>query len=121
MSHRPAEPATVAECLRVQGDLDARELDQLLEHWGKLDQRLRSFRSGAIELLLWIKERDRPGQHVTLEAVIAGRTPLVATSTSRSLDHALNEVRDEMIRQLRDQLQRQEPRHNRHLRHDARH
>jgi ribosome-associated translation inhibitor RaiA len=113
---RPPEPATVADCLYVQGDLRDHEIRTTIDRWAKLDARLRSFRSGSIELHLWVKDRETPSQHVTLEARRAGMSSLVATSSHANLTIALNQVRDEMIRQLGDAKHRTEPRHNRRLR-----
>jgi ribosome-associated translation inhibitor RaiA len=112
----PADPATVEDSLQIQGDLHQHEVISMIEHWSKLDQRLRSFRKGSVELHLFVKERETPSQHVTLEARIDGLKPIVATSDSGDLGHALNEVRDEMIRQISDAKNRSEPRNNRHLR-----
>jgi len=116
MSNHPADPATVADSLQVQGELHQHELISLIEHWSKLDARLRSFQKGSVELHLWIKERETPSQHVTLEAKIAGMKTLVATSAESNFGHALNQVRDEMIRQMTDAKNRSEPRNNRKLR-----
>jgi ribosome-associated translation inhibitor RaiA len=112
----PVDPATVEDSLQIQGDLHRHEIISMIEHWSKLDARLRSFKKGSVELHLFVKERETPSQHVTLEAKIDGRPPLVATSDSGDLGRALNEVRDEMIRQITDAKNRTEPRHNRHLR-----
>ena len=112
----PADPATVEDSLQIQGDLHRHEVISLLEHWSKLDARLRSFRKGSVELHLFVKERETPSQHVTLEARIDGYKPMVATSGSDDLLRALNEVRDEMIRQITDAKTRNEPRNNKHLR-----
>jgi ribosome-associated translation inhibitor RaiA len=113
---RPADPATVADSLHVEGDLRPFEVRKLVDRWSKLDARLRSFRAGSVRLELHLKDRDLPSQQVLLEAHIDGRNALVATSTSSDLDHALNEVRDEMIRRISDAKQRSEPRNNKHLR-----
>lgn len=51
-------------------------------------------------------ESERPG--------IIGR--LVSTSATTSLQDALTEVRDDMVRQIEDATTRQEPRNNRSLR-----
>ena len=116
MTNHPADPATVEDSLQVEGELHQHEYISLIEHWSKLDSRLRSFRKGSVELHLWIKERETPSQHVTLEAKIAGLKTLVATSSDADFGHALNEVRDEMIRQVTDAKTRSEPRNNRKLR-----
>lgn len=53
---------------------------------------------------------------MVLEANIGGFPRFVATARSRELTPALNQVRDELIRQLTDAKTRTEPRHNRKLR-----
>jgi ribosome-associated translation inhibitor RaiA len=114
-------PATVADSLKVHGDLTESDVAKIVDHWAKLDVRLRSFDAGTVDLQLFVKDRDTKSQHVTLDAKINGHPPLVATSGSPDLDHALNEVRDEMIRQLNDMKTRTEPRNNKHLRDTMRH
>jgi len=113
---RPAVPATVADSLRVEGDLRTFEIRDLLDRWGKLDARLRSFPAGSVDLELHLKDRDTPSQKVLLEARIEGMPPLIATSTDADVQHALNVVRDEIIRRISDAKNRTEPRHNKHLR-----
>jgi ribosome-associated translation inhibitor RaiA len=109
-------PATVAGSLTVHGDLYDDDVAKLVDHWSKLDARLRSFDEGTVALELFVKDRGMKSQHVTLDVKVDGHQPLVATSSSSDLDHALNEVRDEMIRQLNDMKTRTEPRNNKHLR-----
>jgi ribosome-associated translation inhibitor RaiA len=113
-------PATVADSLSLQGDIRDGEFDMIVDHWSKLDARLRSFDAGSVSLQLFVKERDTKGQHVTLDVKIQGHGPLVATSSSPDFVHALNEVRDEMIRQITDMKTKSEPRHDKHPR-DSRH
>ena len=93
-------PPIVAEVLRVHGTLHPDELDALLRRWTNLDQRLQSFERRSITLDLHIHDRDTAAQRVTLETRIGGYAPFFTEEASRDLDHALNEVRDEMIRQL---------------------
>ena len=106
----------VAEALRVHGTLHQHELFDLHDHWSKLDQRLQSFVDRSISLDLHLHDRDTPDQHVVLEATIGGFPRFVASARSRELTPALNQVRDELIRQLTDAKNRTEPRHNRKLR-----
>jgi hypothetical protein len=47
---------------------------------------------------------------------MAGQSRLVSTSATTSLQDALTEVRDDMVRQIEDATTRQEPRNNRSLR-----
>ncbi|HYN32832.1 MAG TPA: hypothetical protein VES40_09415 [Ilumatobacteraceae bacterium] len=109
-------PATVADSLTVHGDVYDGDLEKLIDHWGKLDARLRSFDEGTVAMQLFVKDRDTKSQHVTLDVKVDGHAPLVATSSSVDLDHAFNEVRDEMIRQLSDMKTKSEPSHNKHRR-----
>jgi ribosome-associated translation inhibitor RaiA len=113
-------PATVADSLTVHGDLHQADIDKLVDHWAKLDARLRSFDAGTVAMQLFVKERDTKSQHVTLDVKVNGHAPLIATSSSTDLDHALNEVRDEMIRQIEHMKTKSEPRNNKHLRDTAR-
>ena len=109
-------PATVADSLTVHGDLYQADIDKLVDHWSKLDARLRSFDAGTVSMELFVKDRDSKSQHVTLDLKVDGYGPLVATSSNTDLDQALNEVRDEMIRQVTDMKTKSEPRNNKHLR-----
>lgn len=113
-------PATVADSLMVHGDLHQADVDGIIDHWAKLDARLRSFDAGTVAMQLFVKDRDTKSQHVTLDVKINGQQPMVATSSNTDLDKALNEVRDEMIRQLSDLKTRNEPRNNKHLRESVR-
>jgi ribosome-associated translation inhibitor RaiA len=109
-------PATVADGLSLHGDFHDGEFDTIVDHWAKLDNRLRSFDAGTVSIQLFLKERDTKSQHVTLDVKIDGHNPLVATSSNTDFDRALNEVRDEMIRQITDMKTKSEPRNNKHLR-----
>ena len=113
-------PPIIADSLRVHGNLATHEVIDLVDHWARLDQRLQSFRDRTIDLDLHVNDRDTPSQHITLDVQIGGLKRLVATSSSSSLPQGLNEVRDEMIRQLTDAKTRTEPRNNRKLRESMR-
>jgi len=104
---------TVEDCLTVHGDLSGHEIETLVDHWAKLDGRLRSFDPGTVLLDLYLKDRERPSQHLTLEATIDRWPVLIATSSDQDLAHALNVVRDEMIRLITDARDRHHPRHRR--------
>jgi len=109
-------PATVADSLSLHGEIRDGEFDTIVDHWSKLDSRLRSFDAGTVSMQLFVKERDSKSQQVTLDVKIDGHNPLVATSSNSEFDRALNEVRDEMIRQITDMKTKGEPRNNKHLR-----
>ncbi|MEX0847353.1 MAG: hypothetical protein WD023_06195 [Ilumatobacteraceae bacterium] len=108
--------ATVDEALRFGGGLAPEERAHILEIFSALDARLRSFRPGSVELQLTVKERDTASQRTTLEAWIARRSRLVATSNHTDAHQAFVEVREDLIRQISDVKNREEPRNNRQLR-----
>ena len=62
--------------------------------------RLRSLPDTAVELDLSVKDRDGADPRVTLVCLVTGQTRLVATSADPTLDTAVTEVRDDMIRQV---------------------
>ena len=110
------DPATVESSLRLGSGFDADERDRIVAGWGRLTSRLGSFPNGVVELEISVKERATPSQRTVLEAWIAGRDRLVATSEQADLDKALTEVRDGLIRQLTDAKNRTEPSNRRSLR-----
>jgi ribosome-associated translation inhibitor RaiA len=109
-----AGTASLEANLRLGKGLNEHDRDRVLRRLAGLDARLRSFRADAIELLLTVKERETPSQHTTLEATIANRPRLVATSVRAGLDEALTEVGSELARQLTEVKTRREPAHRHH-------
>lgn len=107
---------TVADTLRLANGVTPAEREHVVDVMSRLDERLRSFPAGSVDLQLSVKERDTPSQRTTLEAWISGQPRLVATSGHADLDAAVGEVRDELIRQITDAKNRTEPRNNRALR-----
>lgn len=108
--------ATVEEALRLGIGFGEDERGPIVDGWAKLDERLRSFDAGTVELELSVKERGEASQRTVLEAWISGQTRVVATSSEPDLAQALHEVRDDLIRQLTDAKNRTEPRNNASLR-----
>lgn len=102
--------ATIAACLRVHGSLTTAEFDEIAHHWAPLETRLRGFDENSVGLDLYIKERDTASQHLTLEAKIANWPVLIATTSEQDFEHALNVVRDEMIRLVTDAKEMHRPR-----------
>ena len=115
------ETATVETSLRLGNGFAQDERGPIVEGWASLDARLRSFDAGTVEMELSVKERGEASQRTVLEAWISGQTRVVATSSEPDLAQALNEVRDELIRQLTDAKSRAEPRNNPSLRSTDRH
>ena len=111
-----ANPATVGACLRAGAGFSQGDLNWIVEQFATLDGRLASFHADTTELEVSVKDRAAKGQKVTLECWIAGRQKIVTTSAEEDLHDALNDVRDDLRRRLNDSKNRQEPRHNRHLR-----
>lgn len=101
--------ATVDSSLRLGAGFRPGERDELVGRMGALDARLRSFRADQVDLQLSVKERDTPSQRVVLEAAIHRLPALVATSTLAELTAALDDVRDDIIRQITDTKERTEP------------
>ena len=114
-----ANPATVEECLRVGAGFSQGDRNWIAEQFGTLDARLAAFHADTTALEVSVKDREAPGQKVTLECWIAGRQKVVTTSSEEDLHAALHDVRDDLRRKLNDAKTKQEPRHNRHLRENA--
>lgn len=114
--------ATIVErALQVHGHLEPHEYQGLLRHWSNLDHTLHAFDDDALDIQLFIKDRDTASQHVTLEVHIPRHAPLVAHATHGDLTAALHQVRDSMARQLAELKRRNEPRHARAIRDAGRH
>lgn len=111
-----ANPATVDECLRVGVGFTQGDRNWIVEQFATLDARLAAFPADQTELEVSVKDREARGQKVTLECWISGRQKIVATSAEEDLRAALNDVRDDLRRLVNDSKNKQEPRHNRHLR-----
>jgi len=65
-----------------------------------------------VDVEVSLKDTEGPDQKVTLQVWLAGRAHF-ATSHERDLDHALAEVRRDLIRQIEDERSRREPRKRR--------
>ena len=118
MNESPEEPDVIAERLHLATGFLASERDWVIRRLGALGSRLRSFPGTEIDLEISLKERHGADQRVTLECWIS-RTPrlhLVSTSTAKELAVAINEVRNDLIRQVDDAKTRTEPRNNHALR-----
>jgi ribosome-associated translation inhibitor RaiA len=111
-----ANPATVAECLRVGAGFTQGDRIWLVEQFGTLDARLASFHADATALEISVKDRAARGQKVTLECWLSGGEKIVTTSSEDDLHAAVMDARDDLRRRIDDVRTRREPRHNRHLR-----
>jgi len=70
----------------------------------------------AWEMELSVKDREAPGQQVTLEAWVPGKTRLVATSHEPELRDALNDVGADIRRQFQKARDLRDPKANRERR-----
>lgn len=86
-------------------DLIADTLSQALERFAHVDR--------AWEMELSVKDRESPGQSVTLEAWVPGKQRLVATSHEADLRDALNDVGADLLRQLNKAREMSAPMSNR--------
>ncbi|MEU4624572.1 HPF/RaiA family ribosome-associated protein [Actinoplanes sp. NPDC023801] len=111
-----ANPATVAECLRVGAGFSQGDRNWLVELFGTLDARLASYHADSTELEISVKDREARGQKVTLECWLSGGEKIVTTSSEDDLHAAVMDARDDLRRRIDDVRTRREPRHNRHLR-----
>jgi hypothetical protein len=105
------ESNVIAERLHLATGFLSCEREWVIRRLAELGSRLRSFQDTRIDLAISLRERRRAGQRVTLECWI-DRTPrlhLVSTSMERELAAALNEVRDDLIRQVDDARTLAEP------------
>ena len=114
MSDPGNSPAQIlAERLRLGAGFTTGDSDHVLELLAPLGRHLTRWSPEDVDLELTVKNRGGPEQKVTLEAWLPGWPSLVATAIDRDLDHALVDVRKDMIRQIDDQKTKHEPRKGR--------
>jgi hypothetical protein len=108
--------ATLEEHLRLGAGFGEADRPHILEALSALAPHLSGWEHDQVALEVSLKDAEGPDQKVTLQAWLAGRAHLVATSHERHLDHALAEVRRDLIRQIEDERSRREPRKRRKTR-----
>jgi ribosome-associated translation inhibitor RaiA len=102
--------------LRLGAGFAAADRPRILGVLSALAQHLCGWEHDQVDLEVSLKGTGGPDQKVTLQAWLAGRAHLVATSHKRDLDHALAEVRRDLIRQIEDERSRREARKHRKMR-----
>jgi ribosome-associated translation inhibitor RaiA len=107
---------TLEERLRVGVGFGAADRLRILGALSGLAPHLSGWEHDQVDLEVSLKDAEGPDQKVTLQAWLAGRAHLVATSHERDLDHALADVRRQLIRQIEDERSRREPRERRKTR-----
>jgi hypothetical protein len=117
MSEPENTPArTLDERLRLGAGFAEAERPRILRAMSALATHLSGWERDQADLEVSIKDPHSPDQKVTLQAWLPGRVHLVATSHERDLDHALAEVRRDLIRQIDDERSRRDPRERRKTR-----
>jgi ribosome-associated translation inhibitor RaiA len=107
---------TLEERLRLGAGLTAADRPRVLGALSALAPHLSGWEHKQVDLEVSLKDTEGPDQKLTLQAWLAGRAHLVATSHERDLDHALAEVRRDLIRQIEEERSRREPRKRRKTR-----
>ena len=102
--------------LRLGAGFAAADRLRILGALSALAPHLSGWEHDQVDLELSLKDIEGTDQKVTLQAWLAGRLHLVATSHERDLDRALAEVRRDLIRQIEDERSRREPRERRKTR-----
>jgi ribosome-associated translation inhibitor RaiA len=102
------------ERLRLGAGFAAADRPRRLGALSALAPHLSGWEHDRVDLEVSLKDTEGPDQKVTLQAWLGGRTHLVATSHEHDLDHALAEVRRELIRQIEDERSRRKRRKMRH-------
>lgn len=92
--------------LRTAYGFEESERPRVLELLGKLDRQLKRFPADGVDLELTVKDRDSTAQKVTLTARLPNIGTVVATSREVTLRDALMDVREDLWRQLKEQLDR---------------
>src|SRR3984885_7682854 len=78
----------------------AKERPQVLEALATLEPHLGRWDPHDISLEVWLQDRGRREQRVTLRTTLPGLTPLVAVADNPDVTRALHDAKQELIRQL---------------------
>lgn len=105
VAEREVAPASVAQ-LRLGAGFSDSEQERIRGLLGKLDRRLSNFPADVVELEISVKDRDTTSQKVTLEAWLPKFPHLAATSKEPDLHDALMDVREDLLRQMNDEISR---------------
>jgi ribosome-associated translation inhibitor RaiA len=106
---------TVADSLRLGAGFQPDERDRMVDLLGRLDERMRSLPDDS-QLELSMKERGEASQRTVLSLRAPGWPHLVGTSAEQDLQAAVIEVRNDLVRQISDQKNSNEPRNRRSMR-----
>src|ERR687893_2959538 len=104
---------TLEERLRLGAGFTVADRPRILGALSALAPHLSGWQHDQVDLEVSLKDTEGPDQKVTLQVWLAGRAHLVATSHKRARDHALAEVRRDLIRQIDGEKSRRETRKHR--------
>lgn len=115
MSDATSDSTFTAADIRFGGGVSESDRELIAETMQEVIGRLGQLHQQS-DVALSIKDRDSADPRTTLEVQVGGRPRLVATSSLKEPRDAFNEVSDIMVRQLRKQAERNEPKNNRQRR-----
>jgi ribosome-associated translation inhibitor RaiA len=92
--------------LRIAFGFEESERARILELLAKLDRQLQRFPADGVDLELAVKDRDTTAQKLTLAARLPNVGTVIATSREHSLRDALMDCREDLWRQINEQLDR---------------
>ena len=95
--------ASIEHQLRLGFGFEESERDRIVDMLRKLDRQLKRFRPDAVDIELNVKDRETMTQKVTMEVKLPHLPRIVATSHEPSLRDALMDVREEVLRQVKEQ------------------
>ena len=99
-------PASLEKNLRFESGFTADDEPRVRELFQKLERRLQVLPADGTELVLMVKDRDTGTQRVTLDARIPRYGHYVATSQLPDLHDALMDVREDLLKQLGNAIDR---------------
>ena len=109
------EPTVDSSIVRLGGGFSERDRMLIETTLGQLLNRVATS-DRLWEMELSVKDRENPGQYVTLEAWVPGKDKFVANSSLENLRDALNDVAADVLRQFNRARDRNTPRNNRQKR-----
>lgn len=92
--------------LRTESGFGESEHPRIVDTLRKLDRQLQRWPADAVNMELFVKDRDTLAQKVTMEVWLPNLPRVVATSNQPVLRDALMEIRDDVWRQIKEQLAR---------------
>lgn len=95
--------ASVERQLRLGYGFEESERGRVVDILRKLDRQLKRFRPDAVDIELNVKDRETMTQKVTMEVKLPHFPRIVATSNESMLRDALMDVREEVLRQIKEQ------------------